>query len=576
MCVFILRALYTTKLCFYLPIATLTVIITLVWTVSFFVDQKRVSKNPEATIKIDYNFGFALVLAFFLSFYFSYVIWGSGYLSLFPLEMIDNGKQHLDTLFHSSIAESYKRSIVASTLLNNESYLPYHTFSHFLLGNISKIIGIPALYAYNFIYPILCIPFYITSQFVAIAVSKWFFTRKAKIGFIDSIIVVIFNVGIPFDNQYGVWNTSKIVSESFMIANTIAFISYAVLLIFLKKKKRQLDVIILCLIVIPIQIFIISWSKISVGLLFCLSVMYYIFRTKMGDLRFWLLNIMYCIILYVSLLLFQGSVGGGSDSLSSGLVLFAYKDYCKGILGIWGHFLICTIWALFFIFMDYRRKKYTKDDFLHGKTVWIELLILIGIVSLLPASLLRIPGGSAAYFSLACSVISICILGGQDFFETYDKILKNRSVWSGILVCICVWIILGNTPVIRPTHVIALEHQTNTSGLLLEIRNYVGNHPEQYTIYLDDDAFTTGLFEQELSSVYVCPALTGVGVINATYKKGNECFSFEGEKYDSTYGVSFTDNDHKISFDEAKSKAKKNGKKGIIHITNTGYEIINL
>ena len=75
-------------------------------------------------------------------------------------------------------------------------------------------------------------------------------------------------------------------------------------------------------------------------------------------------------------------------------------------------------------------------------------------------------------------------------------------------------------------------------------------------------------------AAYVCPAMTGIGVINATYYNGDDYYTFKGDKA-RDYSLSMTDNDHNLTFDEALEKAKGMGKEKVIHMTKNGYEIVD-
>ena len=567
-----------TKLCYSTPITAFSAVISFIWFILFVFYQKRIIRNQKTEMKVDFKPAAIVLIAVCLSVYFVYIIWGSGYLSLAPLSMIDNGQQHIDTLFHSAIAESYKRSIKASTLLNNEAYIPYHTFSHLLMGIVSKIMDIPAVIGYCFIYPVLFIPLYTISQFIAVLSAKGFFAGIYRINLIDIVLIVLFNVGVPFCHLYCARPASDIISESFMIANTLAFFSYAIAFYYLKVyRNNRKATIAFCLFFIPVAVFLISWSKISVGLLFTVSVIYYLFRTKMTSVWAWLLNIAYFLVCIVSYILFNRGFNNGSDSSLMEIKFLSNDEYCSGILGTWGHLLFCSIFFISYICMELKSKRITKQDIITGKTIWIELLIIIGIISFLPPLFLKIPGASAFYFSMAYTVPSLCILCGQNYFDN-DKINRIRQRSLGLVLCVSVsiWSIIMCSPALMRTHTYSLDHNSDLSGVLFEIRELAGKHPEEYTVFLDEDAFSLNVLEDSRKAAYVFPALTGIGVINASYRENGEYYSFAGDQLEATYGISNTDNDHKISFEEAEIKAREMGKKRIIHVTENGYEIIDL
>ena len=79
-----------------------------------------------------------------------------------------------------------------------------------------------------------------------------------------------------------------------------------------------------------------------------------------------------------------------------------------------------------------------------------------------------------------------------------------------------------------------------------------------------------------MTSSYVCPAMTGVGVINASYYQDGVCYSYLGEQLSNEYAMTFTDNEGMLSFEDAIEKARGMGKEALIHITNSGYEVVKI
>ncbi len=107
-----------------------------VWSFLLVTDQIHINNNPYRRFCVKCSLVIILIFLILLGINFATKIWGSGLLTLVPYEGIDNGTQYIDTLYHSAIAESYKRSPKASTLLNNVEHLYYHTFSHLIMGVI--------------------------------------------------------------------------------------------------------------------------------------------------------------------------------------------------------------------------------------------------------------------------------------------------------------------------------------------------------------------------------------------------------------------------------------------------------
>ena len=552
-------------------------LILLFWTFVFIADQLRIYKG-KGKYFIRCHVLPIFVMAVFIAMFMACAVWGAGYLSLVPYERIDNGSQHIDSMYHSAIAESYKHFPYASTLLNGEEYLPYHTFSHMLMGNVSRILGIPGLVAYCFFFPTIFLPLYVLTIMFAISCAKNYFEGKLGIAFLDVAVVSLFISGVAASSvigSYGVWKTSYILSESFEIADTLTFLAYGVAFYAVKEwqdNKKRLNLFKFFL--MPVFIFIISWSKISVGFVFTTSVLYYVFRTRMKEWRYWLLNIFYFAVFIVSLRLFNSNVSNAS--IADTFKFKAFEEYCSGPLGIWGHYLILLIMPVMFITLEVARNHYDKKDFFAAKTVWIEDMIVVCLVAFLPGFVMIIAGGSAAYFSYVCEIPALLMLCGRNYVDLNEDVKGSmRPLIYAFCFCWCIFTAYTNRSA-SPLDAITGEHTTNLSGTLLGIRDAVGNDADKYSIYLDQDSIVTQVFASGMTSSYVCPAMTGVGVINASYYQDGACYSYLGEQLSNEYAMTFTDNEGMLSFEDAIEKARGMGKEALIHITNSGYEVVKI
>ena len=575
---FTVEALSITHQVYSLRIIIFLLFILIMWFTLLVIDQKRISNCPSPESCIRFRFDVIAVLSLFLAFYLIYTSLGSGYLNLFPLNMINTGEMHRDSLYHSAIAESYKRSIAASTLLNNESFLKYHTFSHFIIGNISRLVDIPALFGYCFISPIFLIPIYIFSQLIAVSIAKKYFEASSQISYIDIILVILFNVGIfygGFLSSYGNIKTSFIISESFLLANTLAFLFYALafyMLVHFQNNTRLLGLY--CIFIIPVSIFLTSWAKVSVGFVLTAAIMYYVFRIGLTSYRAWLLNVLYFFTFILYLHIFNSGAGGVSKSIATDHQIGALGNYCIGSLGIWGHFLILLIMPVVFIIFEKSRMKFSFSDLIVGKTVWIELIIVVCFIAFLPGIIMDVSGGAQRYFTQAMEVPAIILLCGHNYIDV-DKDSKGNLRILIYVICF-LWCII-NSFTNRATNPISCyngKSKMTLSDILLEIREETNGNSQKYTLYLDKDSIPARTFMDGRRAAYVCPAMTGIGVINATYYNGDDYYTFKGDKA-RDYSLSMTDNDHNLTFDEALEKAKGMGKEKVIHMTKNGYEIVD-
>ncbi len=554
------------------------IIISLLWLCAFFIDQKRIYDSCQNTcVCIKAPAVLVLLSGLFIGLYAASAVWGKGYLSLAPLEKIDNGTQHLDSLFHSSVAESYRHFPYASTLLNGEAFLKYHTFSHLLMGIVSWVMGMPSLVAYCFLYPSVFLPLYFLAILIAVSYAKNYFNGRGEVNFTDVAVIMLFIAGgisASVLNRYGIWKTSYILSESFLVANTLAFFSYGLFFRALKASGSRTQIRMLLLIVIPFLVFVITWSKISVGFLFTLSTVYFVLRKGMKNWKYWIVIVVNCLVFMVALFLFNWSGTSAGNGLFSSIKWMAFGEKCSGRLGIWGHYLLLLTLPALFLLLDTVKNKYDFKSIAEAGTVWIEVVIIICLAAFLPGLLIDIAGGSAVYFSYFAEIPPLILLCGRNCLDM-DKCTK-RSVKILVYTAVFCWCIFWSytNRADDPLESISGEHSSGLSGLLLDIRESADGEQEKYTVYLDDNSPADMVFDDERCACYVFPAMTGIGVINATYCQDGTCYSYRGEKAEDGYFMDLTDNEKNMTFDEALAKAKEMGKKGLIHFVDSGYEIV--
>lgn len=554
----------------------LSAIMLLIWIVLFIHSKKEENMYADGQIVV---ITATVITSVLIAIVFSCTIWGKGYLSLSPIDKINTGQQHRDTLFHSAIAESLVRGKFPSALVNEEDIIYYHTFSHFVVGLIARFVALPAFFVYNHIYPILFLPIYIFAQIISIKSAKSFFVQDSSLQLEDILIISIYNIGIIKNtvlNDCGIWKFSYIGSESFLMANTLAFLGYAILFTYLRKETRTEKLsIIFVLFEIPAMILMISWAKISIGFLFTASVMYYVARKYWRSRQGWGLNIFYGLIFLLALYLFNRGEGfSGSRDLFR---LYAFKDYCNGMRGFIGHYLILFFIGGLAVFLDCVFNKYSFRDIIGGKTLWVEEIFVVCILGFLPGFFIKIEGGSAAYFSYAVETLTLVLLCGRGYM--YRLLRPDRRIWKvaiiALLLARCAYIGINNSiTIIKDNRTVIGNCSSEIYSDLMKFRVMVAEEPEKYTFYLNKDANVTKFFESSIGAVFVYPGITGVGVINASYYSNGKWFMFDDTEA-LGYGLTSIDSG-KLSYEEALVKAKELGKKYVIHVLNNGYKIDNI
>ena len=548
-----------------------------VWFISFLVLHNKTKRRINTGL-LPY-----FIVAVLLSFYTCYIVWSSDYLSLAPYERIDNGLQHKDTLFHSAIAESYKRSFLPSILINDEGFTHYHTFSHFLIALISGLLRMPSFIAYNFLYPVVFIPVYLYAQCYAISIAKQYFSGKACLGLFDLKCILLLNTGMAFKgllDENAIWPSSYIVSESFLIGNTIMLFSLAICfyaLLIREKGKRKFSTILW--IVIPLSIFLTSWAKISVGAIYVICIVFYTIRTNYNKIKAWILSGFYGLVYVGCFCLFKGfGFTGGSGNGNNGLLqplAFAYR--CSGKLGIWGHVIFISLPFIVFVILEFSQRKVNPDkNHDHKQAIWIETGAVSLIAGVLPVLLFNIDGGSVVYFSLVIPVIMLIFICGRNSIElSQDTVdLQKKKL---LTLCFVLAVITGyyNIPANNPLDIITGEYTSGLSEHVKEIYAIVYGHADDYTVYLDSDSYVARAFRDSDNSMFIYPAITGVGVINASYQGDDGLYYSYLNKKTSGYGATSVKHE-RLVFSQAVNRAKEIGKKYIIHIMKDRYEIVNI
>lgn len=581
---YFVRAMLITEQWHYKRMTVFTLFLAVLWGCIFLYDQIK-----KSTFYARQNIKLVIFLSFLLGLFCTFFVWGQYEVhTLMPYWSIDNGIAAMETLFHSAIAENYKYTLLPSSLINSESVMRYHTFSHLIIGHIAKILDIPSYIAYNLLYPPVFFPIYIFSQIFAINCSKKYFEQLPDWKMADMLVLMLFNVGFAYEGyydggegfliKYQAGRYGRLTSESFLVSNIFTFLFAGVCFLYIKEKRdsqiAKKDNLFL-LAFIPVSIFIITCTKISNGMMIVFVISWYILRKSNKKLPIKCGTIMLYFLEFAvaSIMVSNNVTPGGPDSITNKFVLFATKDQFLGKYGLWGHWFVLSIMTAVFIYLEMNKHKYSLRDLKTGKTIWIEILVLSSVLLFLPGFLINIGGGSAGFFSCLVEYEALILLCGQNWYE-------EKTEWNKLLgVITLVWsmgMVFTNLKSNPLDGVVKYEPQ-GLSIQLREINSLVKGNADRYMIYLDTDAYVTQFgYPTDRECFYLYPAMTGVGVINATYKQDSEICSFRGNVVGSYYNMDNTDNTHWISFEEACEKAKENGKDFLIHIVSSGYEVVDL
>ena len=547
----------------------------------------------------------SILFAFVLGFFFVKLEWFYGYLNLDPVLYLMKGRSHIDTLFHSAIAESYITNGFPSINFNEPILLKYHTFSHFLIAVFSKILDIPAFIFYNYLFPIFSIPLYVFLVQYSLFEIKKMLKVEQDFSFWDSVFLFLF-LGFFFCFDFF---KSLYLSESCFVS--VIFMLLGLNLILKAKNIFIARISLSSIVLVPVFIFLVSWGKISCGMIFTGFFCYYLFRENIKSVKNWGLIILYAVTFVFSYKCFSDT--SGTDSSKITLFHFA-RNYLTLKTSAFYYFsqLIPALLCLIFVVKE---KFLSKEYFKNRENILPETMLVASIVSFLPGIFLTIGGGSAAYFCIPAFVLNLLILWGYDIPNrlVYSLSKLGRKFLFASIFSICIWSVIC---VSDPFHNIittlkintdfSYKQQTTYTEKLKEcfkpalgkkfplyksmekIRDISKNNRKDFCVFIDDDCYFYDIYGHDKNSPHYglkeCFALTsyiGLPVINALYTDGEYSYRGDGENIGQNgvneyYGIgTVKKHSQKITKDNMREFARSIGKSNIIVVTKDSFYIVD-
>lgn len=547
----------------------------------------------------------SILFAFVLGFFFVNLEWFCGYLNLDPVLYLMKGRSHIDTLFHSAIAESYITNGFPSINFNEPILLKYHTFSHFLIAVFSKILDIPAFIFYNYLFPIFSIPLYVFLVQYSLFEIKKMLKVEQNFSFWDSVFLFLF---LGFFFSYSFYD-SLYISESCLVS--VIFMLLGLNLILKSKNIFIARISLSSIVLVPVFIFLVSWGKISCGMIFTGFFCYYLFRENIKSINNWGLIIFYAVTFVFSYKCFSDT--SGTDSSKITLFHFA-RNYLTLKTSVFYYFsqLIPALLCLIFVVKE---KFLSKEYFKNRENILPETMLVASIVSFLPGIFLTIGGGSAAYFCIPAFVLNLLILWGYDIPNrlVYSLSKFGRKFLFASIFSFCIWSVIC---VSDPFHNIITTLKINTDfsdnqqttyteklkecfkpalgkkiplyKSVEKIRDISKNNRKDFCVFIDDDCYFYDIYGHDKNSPHYglkeCFALTsyiGLPVINALYTDGEYSYRGDGENIGQNgvneyYGIgTVKKHSQKITKDNMREFARSIGKSNIIVVTKDSFYIID-
>jgi hypothetical protein len=348
------------------------------------------------------------------------LIWKYGLRSpLFFEELIffDNTntyKTFKDVLFHSSIINMIQAHNIPSTGLDGIPSFVFYFGSHWIFGNLAKLLDISPILFYNLAFPIIFTPFMFSSLLLlAINLKKW--QENSNLGnwnlradFKFWLIFFIANIGFIYypyahNNMILLWYL-HIHGASYSLGLTLAFLFLGMLLSTNHNNAVTNDKIEFAffLLVLPLMLVLIGFTKLSTAvlilpLLFYLFVRLKLYKKLIYNLSAIIISGISIIVVIASFMIAsQATTNYDAQSISIFDPFNLLRTWIKPSL--WLFFLFfCCFWSILFITLRlwYEKKinniSHLKTLFISRQLIDVEIIIILCVVGLLPGMLFHLP-----------------------------------------------------------------------------------------------------------------------------------------------------------------------------------------
>jgi len=243
------------------------------------------------------------------------VVNSKGYATVLTPELALVGIQHLDTLFHASIANMLLKYGALSFGLDGLTPIKYHVLSHIWLGCLGLWLGVPTLDAYYIGAQIVGIPVLLFSLALAVHLL-----RSPETGLGDGALITLVPLLLLFIADLWGW-TSYLVSESYFLSIILFLLGLPLLAeIAADQFRLRLSLQVAALVIVGI---LIQLSKVSVGVIFWGAAGFLLWR-QLGLTLLNLIKLALPILLLVGPLAAIFSPDAGSYSRGLGLSPFRF------------------------------------------------------------------------------------------------------------------------------------------------------------------------------------------------------------------------------------------------------------
>lgn len=626
-CCYLFVALFGSGLFFEKTVLITAFCILFAWGFAF------IKKTRKTGIDLRNKWNLILIVCLILfCLFFIQQSWFFHYLRLDVLKQFFKGYTHIDPLWHAVHAESILTNGYPSLLQNSEQFRAYHCFSHYIIAGISRLLDLPAIITYNYLYPVIFFPLFLFFSIKTLSICKNYFNKESSLEFIDYLFMLTVFLGI-FSKQiiqkdiWGFFMPIPLFGSESSLISLVILLAYCPVIKFLSEKIKGFNTVNLYFL-IPVFIVIISYTKLSAGFIFCLGCCYYVFRKylfkEIKCLLFIEYLLVFCLFYWIN---YRFLAGTGSSSGSGGgldIKLFAYVRRRDSIFHWFAHYIFLFLPVVIILKETYRGSK-IKEFLFSKRTIFQEMVFLLMLAACLPGVFLEIHGGSAAYFFipvylfswilfLSSGILSKISVFSVSFIKREKTLAKIPAV-PGILLFLYFSLIICNINFPR-TVVETMRGRMHVSGVLqdipgsvkrlfspvelLEDSNYimfnkirkeVSEAPQDYCIYLSGNSDLFVRYDNYyrknpnmnycLRSNLAVSAYLGLPIINSVYMDGDMYYRADGKLLGErsqfqAYSLPPAVCGEKITEENMIERARELDKKYIVVIRQHSYSIVNV
>ena len=523
-----------------------------------------------------------------------------------------NGNTFIDYEFQATISESIAHRGYPSLLCIEPKFLRYHTGVSYLFAILSKATGIPVIMIIHYIYPLLAGPvfLFLILSLIPLMKKELFHCSHNENTLFDVIISSTLLLGcfglMRFGYSIGLFIPSIILSSTMLFGMNLLLITIYILISY-KNALLCNDTnmkLIYFLFIIPMLLFIITISKVSVGCFFLSMICIFIFSNEEHSKFFWneiLLCAFYIIFFYCFVKLL---VNGSSSIKGSGkniiIVPFAFLkryNFLRNIL------LVIITWTPLAFFLYSIKWNIMK---IFTRKQCIGNILLVGNIAMwIPTLTIDMHGGSAVYFFMVPFVLSIMLCLAKEIPQKIFSFYSQKKQ-DFIILFFTIFIIIGianNSLFIFKNFTSDLSFRTKNGFFsrytiadsdvyqsLINARMFAMKHPNDTICYINETS--PFLHQKPKSNVFLLQTFLGLPVINSFYfeddklmiygksEKQNTCIVVEDELKSGihSYGLDYWKNKDvkKMSQDDAVLFAKNHNYNYMIIACNNSIHIVDI